>query len=464
MTPKPRPPRTAPSKLPPGGVRSSTRRSTVENKRAIEHRQKEAEARRATFKARPVKRIKTLTQDALIREALEIEEENTQSLLHYLEQEEERKTKQRQAGKKEIQGPFLRWISVGLNQNVFAARPDVPDTKPAVAAETSAADSQTSTTTADVQTSTTATQTTASDAQTPAADVPTSAPDAQVSDNHTQSSAADATTSAVDTQTPAPDATTSATNTQAPATDTQTWAAHGQASAVPKAEASPSTTCNNEPPTAPSDTNSATTQHAPSTSVTEAHPSGSTGSISTITETPGLTPSTVAPTTNDMAPAHTQPSPATPTQSIKTATPSKLAEVMSYDTQSMTDTSSEEKTARTILSLEQLPPDSTWVDEFRYLLGDQCAWNHMPIVPSRNRPFRPRQSTCVITGLPARYRDPHTGIPYATIDAYATLRRVLEGAYMYTGSPRTSAALSAGCFGLARGDEGAGGVFRRHDT
>ena len=48
-----------------------------------------------------------------------MEEENTQSLLHYLEQEEERKARQRQTGKKHMSGPFVRWISVGLDQNIF---------------------------------------------------------------------------------------------------------------------------------------------------------------------------------------------------------------------------------------------------------------------------------------------------------------------------------------------------------
>ena len=123
--------------------------------------------------------------------------------------------------------------------------------------------------------------------------------------------------------------------------------------------------------------------------------------------------------------------------------------------------SSTEKTARTILSLHGLEPGATWVDEFRYLLGDHCAWDRLPFVPSRNRPYRPRQSTCVITGLPARYRDPRTGIPYATTEAYATIERVLRGEYVWTGSAQRSVALSAGMLAAAQDDGGAGGVFLR---
>ena len=35
----------------------------------------------------------------------------------------------------------------------------------------------------------------------------------------------------------------------------------------------------------------------------------------------------------------------------------------------------------------------------------------------------PSRATCAVTGLPARYRDPATGLPYATLDAYKELQR-----------------------------------------
>ena len=31
---------------------------------------------------------------------------------------------------------------------------------------------------------------------------------------------------------------------------------------------------------------------------------------------------------------------------------------------------------------------------------------------------------CVITGLPAKYKDPQTGLPYANLDAYKELRKL----------------------------------------
>ena len=33
---------------------------------------------------------------------------------------------------------------------------------------------------------------------------------------------------------------------------------------------------------------------------------------------------------------------------------------------------------------------------------------------------------CAVTGQPARYRDPHTGLPYASLDAYRELQRRRE--------------------------------------
>jgi len=37
-------------------------------------------------------------------------------------------------------------------------------------------------------------------------------------------------------------------------------------------------------------------------------------------------------------------------------------------------------------------------------------------------PVPPPPARCVITGLPAKYRDPQTGTPYATLDAFRTIR------------------------------------------
>ncbi len=81
----------------PAGRRSSARTATVQSKLQVETRLEEATQRKAAQPVRVVQKKKeSLTQDALIAEALEVEEENRESLRRFLEQEEERRAKQRQ--------------------------------------------------------------------------------------------------------------------------------------------------------------------------------------------------------------------------------------------------------------------------------------------------------------------------------------------------------------------------------
>ena len=395
---RPRAPRTMPSVVPPGGVRSSSRRSTVENKMATQTKLQEAEARRASVRARPAKRVKHLTQDALIREALEMEEENTQSLLHYLEQEEERKARQRQAGKKHMSGPFVRWISVGLDQNIFNSI-EVRDAK--------------------------AKKEPPSEERENALPQGTEAQAAREMPERT-------TPLPTEEAGPEPDSGAAEPRTEAP----------NESREAPNEAAEPHSEAPNEATEPRSETLSEsreTPNEAP-----EPHTEAPIESCEAV-QPPSLAcsePNESAQETHPpLAPSH---APMEPAASTDPDTPS-----------------STEKTARTILSLHGLEPGATWVDEFRYLLGDHCAWDRLPFVPSRNRPYRPRQSTCVITGLPARYRDPRTGIPYATTEAYATIERVLRGEYVWTGSVHRSVALSAGMLAAAHDDGGAGGVFSR---
>jgi hypothetical protein len=44
---------------------------------------------------------------------------------------------------------------------------------------------------------------------------------------------------------------------------------------------------------------------------------------------------------------------------------------------------------------------------------------------------RPKQ-TCLLTGLPARYLDPRTGVPYANAKAYNILTRILAHEYIWS--------------------------------
>ena len=413
---RPRAPRTMPSVVPPGGVRSSSRRSTVENKMATQTKLQEAEARRASVRARPAKRVKHLTQDALIREALEMEEENTQSLLHYLEQEEERKARQRQAGKKHMSGPFVRWISVGLDQNIFNSI-EVRDAKakkePPSEERENAFPQRT-------------------EAQA-AREIPE-----RTTPLPTEEAGPEPDSGAAEPRTEAPNESREAPNEAAePHSE-----ALSESREAPNGVAEPHSEAPNEAPEPRSET------------------------LSESRETPNEAPEPHTEAPIESCEAAQPPSLACsePNESAQETLPPLAPSDAPMEPAASTDPdtpSSTEKTARTILSLHGLEPGATWVDEFRYLLGDHCAWDRLPFVPSRNRPYRPRQSTCVITGLPARYRDPRTGIPYATTEAYATIERVLRGEYVWTGSVHRSVALSAGMLAAAHDDGGAGGVFLR---
>lgn len=119
-----------------------------------------------------------------------------------------------------------------------------------------------------------------------------------------------------------------------------------------------------------------------------------------------------------------------------------------------------ERHARTLLSVHSLPEDATWVDEFEAIFGTHCHWDALPIVPARNRPLRPRQSTCALTGLPALYKDPRTGIPYANAGAYKTLTELLEDRFVWTGVPPSeTGSAPIGYYAIREDDAGAADVF-----
>lgn len=97
--------------------------------------------------------------------------------------------------------------------------------------------------------------------------------------------------------------------------------------------------------------------------------------------------------------------------------------------------------------------EETAAEEMSALFGDHHEWGSVKVVPSRSRvlsafPFYPsmisasgltfepyfsarKVPSCVITGLPALYRDPRTLAPYASVAAYQTLTRVIKQAYVW---------------------------------
>ncbi|CAG8446871.1 2222_t:CDS:2 [Ambispora leptoticha] len=50
----------------------------------------------------------------------------------------------------------------------------------------------------------------------------------------------------------------------------------------------------------------------------------------------------------------------------------------------------------------------------------------------RQKPQKVKKCICPFTGLTAKYKDPETGIPYATVDAYKKLQRILSHEFIWS--------------------------------
>lgn len=526
-----RAPRPAPAPTPtPGVVRSSSRRATVQSKIKTQTKLQEAEERRASVRARPArKRTKFLTQDALISEALETEEENIQSLHHFLEQEEERKARQRASGKKEIQGPFLRWVSVGLSQSVFAIRAQQREAEARAAAAARAAEAERARVEAERVEAERAERAEAErneeqhegdkrggderggaergevprdeaerdGAQHDQARHDEAARDEAARDEAARNEAARAEAArdeaahdeAARDEAARDEASRPDGERQDPTPGPQGPGSERSAAAGPAAS-----------PLARASPNERVASSAPEpstwTPAPAATPAGPPATSGTAPSVPGRADQPAAEAPGPLAPGPSAPGPsAPPTPAVIGAdgaraattpaspggaptlpsaaapraapTPSPVqpeadadaASAPAPDAEPASEPIDHTITARTVLSLCNLEPGTSWPDEFRLLLGDHCEWDRLPVVPSRNRPFRPRQSTCVITGLPARYRDPRTGIAYATQEAFHTLHRVVHDGYLWTGSGARNVPLAAGCYVAHADDVGAAGVF-----
>lgn len=376
-------PHTSSSAAPSGSRRSSARSSTVQSKMQVESRLSEAEQRRAALPVKTAQKKKvTLTQDALIAEALEVEEENRESLRKFLELEEARRAKMRQRKDKMV-GPFVRWVSVGLKTRVVE---EVAD-EPVKAEETMQRESS-------VQ---------AHD---------NNATEARPQDKNFRDQAIDIPSNRI-TAKPDTIATSVADKLQSQEIESPTLPINTK-------EGEPVVLISNEaknapdavPETATGPSSSQTLPQAPSMSQVTTSP---TKTVSSLTLDPVLEARREAASLRN-AKASTPSSPA------KSSNPSRVAK---FETQ-----------ARTLLSVEAMPDDWEWLDEFNALLGTHCDWQSYPFVPARNRTPRPRQSICPITGLPAIYKCPRTGIPFANAEAYAVITKLLENRYIWTGGHR----------------------------
>lgn len=371
----------------------------------IRARKAEEEARRAASAPvkKPKKRLR-LSQAELIADALEIEEHNRQSLADFMQREQERR--ERDKGKRGVTmdpGGFLRWRSVKIDPTGPPAiekiteitangelKERIADAKmtedPVVAARLNSTAQRQTSTQADNGSALAGDQSSLTIIERPA--------------NQSSASAAD-----------------------------QSVQAEGDASIedVSMPVSGAPSTVPNEAKTATEDETAVTLPKEQKESISLPEATTSSTPIDVITTSDERDNQAVlAP--KDRAPLTSPPSPTKPQeqQQLQVAQPE----------------------ARSFVSVIDLDPEeSTWVDEYKAILGDHCQWDRYILVPARNRPLRPRQSTCVITGLPAKYKDPVTGIPYASAKAYKILNAVVRGDYVWSKTaeeqPRPSASSSS---------------------
>ncbi|KAJ3853921.1 YL1 nuclear protein-domain-containing protein [Lentinula lateritia] len=88
-----------------------------------------------------------------------------------------------------------------------------------------------------------------------------------------------------------------------------------------------------------------------------------------------------------------------------------------------------EKVAKSYLvhELNQDEEDNSkpsWEETMEAMFGNHVKWGGMKIYTVKNRPLTRYIPTCPITGLPAKYLDPRTGVPFANIRAYNTLKKL----------------------------------------
>ncbi|KAJ6544854.1 YL1 nuclear protein-domain-containing protein [Mycena vulgaris] len=72
-----------------------------------------------------------------------------------------------------------------------------------------------------------------------------------------------------------------------------------------------------------------------------------------------------------------------------------------------------------------------WGATMTALFGSHVNWEEVKVYAGKGRPLARPVQTCPLTGRPAPYRDPRTGVPFADVGAFETLTRVLNHEYVW---------------------------------
>jgi len=72
-----------------------------------------------------------------------------------------------------------------------------------------------------------------------------------------------------------------------------------------------------------------------------------------------------------------------------------------------------------------------WDETMTTLFGDHVKWDEVKVFSGKHRPLSRPIVKCPLTGRPASYRDPRSGVPFANVRAYRTLTRLLNHEYVW---------------------------------
>lgn len=403
--------------------RASKRKATMRVTQDVQERVQQEEERRAKLRevAQPKPKKVRLSQADYIAEALEIEDRNRESLKVYFEREEERRERDRRRGKRKMEGPYLRWRSFAVDRNavnrqIIQVLPDdvqgkddqkavAPLTEdPVLAARRAAAEER---------------------ERAAAKEAPKGGDGQPVLPNNSRGGNEGAQPGVLNE--PACSELPGA-NQLAKEQPSHQKPEPEAATEVPKSrEASTRDTSHLETKSRPEEIDNAQNASellSADRSETRAAPPEEDSTIS-----PARLSSSDVATTSKTA--------------LKSEGAVKNLQIGDAKADTFTSQTPDWE-ARAIVSLHNLAVSTPWPAFFSHVLGSHVDWSKYAVVPARNRPLRPRQSVCPVTGLPARYRDPRTGIAFATREAYTILTQLMRGEFRWaTGGARASTAGSS---------------------
>ncbi|KAK0196869.1 YL1 nuclear protein-domain-containing protein [Armillaria mellea] len=77
-------------------------------------------------------------------------------------------------------------------------------------------------------------------------------------------------------------------------------------------------------------------------------------------------------------------------------------------------------------------PKPSWTELMEVIFGDHVKWDQMKVYSGKGRPTSRPKQMCPLTGQPAPYLDPRTGVPFSNIWAYETLTKLLNHGFVWS--------------------------------